>query len=178
MIDIEFGAFGDNGVLDFIKSDFDRQVDAKSLLVGSYTWVISTLICIHNEQTIWKPKNIRFEKLLAGKYLGEIVRCILVKLAREDLIFNGEPSSQLLTHDSFTTRFISSIEQLSNPKSILLDLVMNPLIYSQGQPLRGDWTDDQDSERAEPAVWCRGCEDRQAHLPPHLRQGGHPRLNL
>lgn len=37
VIDIEFGAFGDNGVLDFIKSDFDRQVDAKSLLVGSYT---------------------------------------------------------------------------------------------------------------------------------------------
>ncbi len=37
VIDIEWGAFGDNGVLDFIKTDFDKEVDAKSLLVGSFT---------------------------------------------------------------------------------------------------------------------------------------------
>ena len=37
VIDVEWGAFGDNGVLDFIKTEFDKQVDKNSLLVGSFT---------------------------------------------------------------------------------------------------------------------------------------------
>ncbi|EGI60911.1 Hexokinase-2 [Acromyrmex echinatior] len=37
IIDIEWGAFGDNGVLDFIKTDFDRENDANSLIVNSFT---------------------------------------------------------------------------------------------------------------------------------------------
>lgn len=37
VIDVEWGAFGDNGVLDFIKTDYDKQVDERSLLVGSFT---------------------------------------------------------------------------------------------------------------------------------------------
>lgn len=37
LIDIEWGAFGDNGVLDFIKTDFDRLVDGNSLLKKSFT---------------------------------------------------------------------------------------------------------------------------------------------
>ena len=39
VIDVEWGAFGDNGVLDFIKTDFDKEVDKNSLLVGSFTQV-------------------------------------------------------------------------------------------------------------------------------------------
>lgn len=37
IIDVEWGAFGDNGVLDFIKTDFDRFVDGGSLLKNSFT---------------------------------------------------------------------------------------------------------------------------------------------
>lgn len=37
VIDIEWGAFGDNGVLDFIKTEFDRAVDDGSLLKNSFT---------------------------------------------------------------------------------------------------------------------------------------------
>ena len=37
IVDIEWGGFGDNDVIDFIKSDWDREVDNKSLLVHSYT---------------------------------------------------------------------------------------------------------------------------------------------
>lgn len=37
IIDIEWGAFGDNGVLDFIKTKFDREVDSGSLLANSFT---------------------------------------------------------------------------------------------------------------------------------------------
>ncbi|KAG7213805.1 hypothetical protein KM043_003021 [Ampulex compressa] len=90
VIDIEWGAFGDNGVLDFIKTDFDRQNDANSLLSNSFT----------------------FEKYISGKYLGEIVRIILVKLTRDGLLFVGEnvPRS-LLTRGNLTTDLVSHIEQ-------------------------------------------------------------------
>lgn len=36
-VDVEWGAFGDNGCIDFIKTDIDREVDANSLLVRSFT---------------------------------------------------------------------------------------------------------------------------------------------
>ena len=37
IIDVEWGAFGDNGVLDFIKTEFDRENDANSLIRNSFT---------------------------------------------------------------------------------------------------------------------------------------------
>lgn len=90
IIDIEWGAFGDNGVLDFIKTDFDRENDANSLIVNSFT----------------------FEKYIAGKYLGEVVRVILAKLIKERLLFVGESTSDsLLTSGNLTTDLISQIEQ-------------------------------------------------------------------
>lgn len=90
IIDIEWGAFGDNGVLDFIKTDFDRENDANSLIVNSFT----------------------FEKYIAGKYLGEVVRVILARLTKEGLLFVGENVPQsLLTPGTLTTDLVSYIEQ-------------------------------------------------------------------
>ncbi|XP_012276574.1 glucokinase isoform X2 [Orussus abietinus] len=88
IIDIEWGAFGDNGVLDFIKTDFDRENDANSLLVSSYT----------------------FEKYISGKYLGEVVRVILARLTKEKLLFEGNASGSLLTPGNLTTDLVSHIE--------------------------------------------------------------------
>ncbi|GIY43228.1 hexokinase type 2 [Caerostris darwini] len=64
IIDIEWGAFGDNGVLDFMKTDIDKEVDQASLLVNSFT----------------------FEKLFAGKYIGEIVRRVLNQLIDKNVL--------------------------------------------------------------------------------------------
>lgn len=36
-IDIEWGAFGDKGSLDFLKTKFDERLDETSLLPGAYT---------------------------------------------------------------------------------------------------------------------------------------------
>lgn len=36
-IDIEWGAFGDKGSLDFIRTKYDNELDQTSLLPGSYT---------------------------------------------------------------------------------------------------------------------------------------------
>ncbi|XP_071439934.1 hexokinase-4-like [Hetaerina americana] len=89
IIDTEWGAFGDNGVLDFMKTEFDKEVDDNSLLARTFT----------------------FEKYISGKYLGEIVRLILVKLGKEGLLFNGNLSSVLSEENSFQTKEISSIEE-------------------------------------------------------------------
>lgn len=37
VVDIEWGAFGDNGCLDFLRSSFDKEVDDNSLLPASFT---------------------------------------------------------------------------------------------------------------------------------------------
>ncbi|XP_054262882.1 hexokinase-1-like [Macrosteles quadrilineatus] len=89
IIDTEWGAFGDNGTIDFIKTDYDRQVDNNSLIKNSFT----------------------FEKYISGKYMGEIVRVILLDFAKSNLIFNGELSKKLQDPNSFTTANVSSIEE-------------------------------------------------------------------
>lgn len=89
LIDVEWGAFGDNGVLDFIKTEFDKCVDDNSLIQRSFT----------------------FEKYISGKYLGELVRVVLCHLIREGLLFNGASSDDLVTPNAFRTSFVSQIEQ-------------------------------------------------------------------
>jgi hexokinase len=63
-------------------------------------------------------KCFRFEKHFGGKYLGEIVRCVLVRLTREGLLFQGKASEELLRHGAFTTRFVSLIEEFSFTHSL------------------------------------------------------------
>lgn len=53
----------------------------------------------------------RYEKVISGKYMGELVRLVLMKLVNEDLLFNGEASEQLKTRGSFETRFVSQVER-------------------------------------------------------------------
>jgi hexokinase len=55
---------------------------------------------------------LRFEKYIAGKYLGEVVRVILARLTKERLLFVGENALQsLLTPGNLTTDLVSHIEQ-------------------------------------------------------------------
>lgn len=53
----------------------------------------------------------RFEKLIGGKYMGELVRLVLLKLVDENLLFGGEASEQLRTRGAFETRFVSQVER-------------------------------------------------------------------
>lgn len=53
----------------------------------------------------------RYEKIIGGKYMGEIVRLVLLKLVDENLLFNGEASEKLKTRGTFETRFMSQIER-------------------------------------------------------------------
>uniref|UniRef100_A0A8B9FVF9 hexokinase n=1 Tax=Amazona collaria TaxID=241587 RepID=A0A8B9FVF9_9PSIT len=87
-INMEWGAFGDNGCLDHIFTTFDQMVD---------------------ENTI-NPGKQRFEKLISGMYLGEIVRYILLAMVEKQVLFRGKPCPKLQTKDIFQTKFLSTIE--------------------------------------------------------------------
>ncbi|XP_041078774.1 hexokinase-2-like [Polyodon spathula] len=103
-VNMEWGAFGDDGVLSDIQTEFDREVDGKSLNPGRQT----------------------FEKMISGMYMGEIARLILVKLANEKLLFRGKTTPALLARGSFKTKHISEIEKdmgsLTRAREILMNL--------------------------------------------------------
>ncbi|NXD30637.1 HXK2 protein, partial [Spelaeornis formosus] len=87
-INMEWGAFGDNGCLDHIFTHFDNVVDASTV----------------------NPGKQRFEKLISGMYLGEIVRQILMTMTEKQLLFQGRPCPKLQTKNIFQTKFLSTIE--------------------------------------------------------------------
>nr|XP_056716380.1 hexokinase-2 [Euleptes europaea] len=88
-INMEWGAFGDDGVLNDIRTPFDRDIDMGSL----------------------NPGKQLFEKMISGMYMGELVRLILVKMAKEHLLFGGKLTLDLLATGRFETRYVSAIEK-------------------------------------------------------------------
>uniref|UniRef100_A0A8C5C6T4 hexokinase n=1 Tax=Gadus morhua TaxID=8049 RepID=A0A8C5C6T4_GADMO len=87
-VNMEWGAFGDDGALDDLRTVFDREIDAGSL----------------------NPGGQLFEKMISGFYMGELVRLILVNMAKEQMIFQGQVTPGLLTRGSFNTGHVSAIE--------------------------------------------------------------------
>lgn len=87
-INTEWGGFGDNGCIEDIRTQYDKEVDEGSLNAGKQ----------------------RYEKMTSGMYLGEIVRRILIDLTRQGLLFRGQISERLRTRGIFETKFLSQIE--------------------------------------------------------------------
>jgi len=88
VIDTEWGAFGDNGCLDFVRTEFDREIDRQSLHPGMQL----------------------FEKMISGMYLGELLRLVLLKLTDQGLLFDGHVAAALRTPHTLLTKHISQIE--------------------------------------------------------------------
>ncbi|XP_019587267.2 hexokinase HKDC1 [Rhinolophus sinicus] len=107
-INTEWGAFGDDGALEDIRTEFDRDLDLGSL----------------------NPGKQLFEKMISGLYLGELVRLILLKMAKAGLLFGGRKSSTLLTKGKIETRHVALMEKykegLANTREILTDLGLEP----------------------------------------------------
>lgn len=89
VINCEFGGFGDNGCLDFLKTEIDREVDKYSN----------------------HPTSFTFEKFFSGLYLGELVRLFLVKLTTAGVLFQGKCSEKLMTRWNFSTNNVTKIER-------------------------------------------------------------------
>ncbi|CAH6798398.1 hexokinase-3 [Phodopus roborovskii] len=103
-INMEWGAFGDDGSLGMLSTCFDASVDQASI----------------------NPGKQRFEKMISGMYLGEIVRHILLHLTSLGVLFRGQKTQSLQTRDIFKTKFLSEIESdslaLRQVRAILEDL--------------------------------------------------------
>ncbi|KAF6081402.1 hexokinase 3 [Phyllostomus discolor] len=103
-INMEWGAFGDDGSLGTLTTCFDELVDQASI----------------------NPGKQRFEKMISGMYLGEIVRHILLHLTSLGVLFRGQKTQRLQTRDIFKTKFLSEIESdslaLRQVRAILEDL--------------------------------------------------------
>ncbi|XP_008694190.1 hexokinase HKDC1 isoform X1 [Ursus maritimus] len=107
-VNTEWGAFGDDGALEDIRTEFDRELDLGSL----------------------NPGKQLFEKMISGLYLGELVRIILLKMAKAGLLFGGKKSSALHTKGKIETRHVAAMEKykegLANTREILTDLGLEP----------------------------------------------------
>lgn len=96
VVNMEWGAFGSNGCLDFIRTVYDYEIDQCSL----------------------NPKKQIYEKMMSGMYMGEIVRLIILDLYEKELLFVGHRDHSwktdyrlaLYTKGAFYTKYVSEIE--------------------------------------------------------------------
>ncbi|CAG2180884.1 unnamed protein product, partial [Oppiella nova] len=105
VVNTELGAFGDNRILNFIRTKWDDEVDSISLNRGKQL----------------------FEKMISGMYLGETVRCVLVDLCKRGFIFEGEGSNKLFTSKAFQTAYISAIESDKENEYLFTRQVMSAM---------------------------------------------------
>lgn len=73
---------------------------------------------IDNVTSVWLWKrfhfvslSLRYEKMISGMYLGEIVRNVLIEFTAKGLLFRGKLSERLKTRGIFETKFLSQIER-------------------------------------------------------------------
>lgn len=55
--------------------------------------------------------HFRFEKMISGLYLGELVRLVLLKMTKEGLLFNGKVSTALLTKGKIEMKHVYAMEK-------------------------------------------------------------------
>ncbi|KAA0198288.1 Phosphotransferase [Fasciolopsis buskii] len=89
VINTEWGAFGEAGELDLIRTQFDKSVDTESI----------------------NPGRQPFEKMVAGMYLGEIVRHILVYLVKQKLLLRGEMPEKFMIKEAVATKYLTEVER-------------------------------------------------------------------
>eukprot|EP00800_Vazella_pourtalesii_P002582 TRINITY_DN12502_c0_g1_i3.p1 TRINITY_DN12502_c0_g1~~TRINITY_DN12502_c0_g1_i3.p1 ORF type:complete len:444 (-),score=92.86 TRINITY_DN12502_c0_g1_i3:696-2027(-) len=93
LINTEWGAFGENGALDKFITEIDSELDKTAL---------------HKKQQI-------FEKMISGKYIGELVRLSCQKLISIGILFKGQSTPKFDQIESFESSFVSQIEEGDAP---------------------------------------------------------------
>ncbi|VEN40540.1 unnamed protein product [Callosobruchus maculatus] len=99
LINMEWGAFGDDGALDFVRTQYDENIDKHSV----------------------NPGKQKHEKMISGMYMGELVRLALQRFTKENLLFGGKGSDMLFERGRFYTKYVSEIE--SDPPGVFNNLI-------------------------------------------------------
>lgn len=87
IINTEYGAF-DNERKVLPLTPFDRQLDDESA----------------------HPGRQIYEKMVAGLYIGEMLRLVMLRMHEEGMLFKGQDVSRLRTANSLETSFLSAVE--------------------------------------------------------------------
>ncbi|KAJ5521173.1 hypothetical protein N7527_005288 [Penicillium freii] len=87
IINTEYGSF-DNERKVLPLTPFDRQIDEEST----------------------HPGRQIYEKMVAGLYIGEMLRLVMLKMHEEGILFKGQDVSRLRTANSLETSFLSTVE--------------------------------------------------------------------
>ncbi|XP_063302223.1 hexokinase-2-like [Pelobates fuscus] len=104
-VNMEWGAFGDNGSLDDIFTPYDSEVDRLSI----------------------NPGKQRYEKMIGGMYLGEIVRQALISINKE-VPFNQDKQSNILQNEN-----LLSLEDLCDIETDELSMAqLNSVLLQRG----------------------------------------------
>ncbi|XP_070184418.1 hexokinase type 2-like [Littorina saxatilis] len=100
------GALGDNGCLQEILNEYDKDLDHQSI----------------------NPKRQILEKMVSMTYIAEIVRLVLMQLEQKGLLFSStENRSVLNKKECFTADFVSLIESDKSEHYLLTDYVLRQL---------------------------------------------------
>ncbi|XP_072177541.1 hexokinase-4-like [Diadema setosum] len=150
IIDCEWGAFGDNGCLEDVRTAFDRDIDRRTFN--------------HGKQF--------YEKMIAGMYLGEILRLAMIHLADQKALFGGDVSDALRKEWAFKTKNLTFIE---NDTSENLDVVREILEKFDLSPTQEDLRIVHALSRA---VWRRGAKLAAAGLSQMARRINKPRFTV
>ena len=105
VINTEWGAFGDMGELDFIRTKWDYNVDKFSVNPG---------------------KQI-FEKMISGMYMGELIRQVLVDLMKDDLIFYDCNRDKLAQRGKKTDLFYSRLNRFLEFSNFAILKINHPI---------------------------------------------------
>lgn len=87
IINTEYGAFDNDSVI-LPLTPWDRQLDRESL----------------------RPGTQRYEKMVAGLYVGEMLRLIMVTLYEENKLFKGQDITRLRSENALDATFLSIAE--------------------------------------------------------------------
>lgn len=123
-VNTEWGGLGDDGSLDDIMTPFDVEVNQNSINPGKQRLDTPPCVRVHQvcankagcvclflNQLYGSFSLCRFEKMISGMYLGEIVRKVLLDLTRAGLLFRGHVTETLKTPGMFKTKYLSQIER-------------------------------------------------------------------
>jgi len=91
IINTEWGAFGEAGELDFIKTKWDVAIDEASINPGEHI----------------------YEKMISGMYMGELTRQVLMDMVSEGLMFQNMTDRQVAViydQGKFLTKYVSEVE--------------------------------------------------------------------
>lgn len=154
VVNTEWGAFGDNGTLDFMRTKWDFEIDAASADVGKQL----------------------FEKMIGGLHIGELSRRVIVDIAiNMKLLFHQQPKQtscladseklfhrrQLLIEGKLNQKYSLQSKYVSLIESDPVDRFENTrlaLLESFGI----DWASDQDCALVK--MICARVTTRAAHL--------------